>query len=78
MKNWLFRNWLYLAGAVVGGVIGYAYWRFIGCSTGTCAITSKPVNSTVYFALMGSLIFGIFKKEKKKFPPVNERKITYN
>jgi hypothetical protein len=29
-------------------------------------ITSKPINSTLYGALMGSLLFGMFKKEKKK------------
>lgn len=64
MKKWFSRNKLYLAGAAVGAVAGYIYWRQIGCATGTCMITSKPVNSTLYGAMMGALLFGIFKKEK--------------
>jgi hypothetical protein len=27
-------------------------------------ITSKPINSTLYGALMGFLLFGMFQKEK--------------
>lgn len=59
------RNWLYIAGAVAGGISGYLYWYNIGCSTGTCPITSSPVASVIWAAIMGSLIFGFFKKEKK-------------
>ncbi|MEI8059930.1 MAG: DUF6132 family protein [Ferruginibacter sp.] len=65
MKKWFKSNLLYIIGAVIGALGGYLYWNFVGCSSGTCAITSKPVNSTLYGALMGSLLFGIFKKEKK-------------
>jgi hypothetical protein len=64
MKSILSGNILYLIGALTGAVAGYLYWRNIGCSTGTCLITSKPVNSTIYGALMGALLFGIFKKSK--------------
>ena len=65
MKNWFINNKLYLAGAIVGAVAGYLYWQQIGCVSGTCMITSKPVNSTLYGALMGTLFFGMFKKENK-------------
>lgn len=63
MKKFLNKNWLYLVGAFVGSIAGYIYYKQIGCSTGTCMITSKPLNSTVYFAVMGALVFGMFKKE---------------
>ena len=66
MRNWFINNKLYLAGAIVGAVAGYLYWQQIGCISGTCMITSKPVNSTLYGALMGTLFFGMFKKENKK------------
>jgi hypothetical protein len=66
MKNWFSNNKLYFIGAVIGAVAGYFYWQQIGCVSGTCMITSKPVNSTLYGALMGSLLLGIFKKERKK------------
>ncbi len=66
MKKLFNNNWLYLVGAVIGAIAGYFYWQQVGCASGTCAITSKPVNSTLYGALMGALLLGLFKKEKKK------------
>jgi hypothetical protein len=49
-------------GLVIGAVAGYAYWYFIGCMSGTCAITSSPVNSSAYGALMGGLVVNLFQK----------------
>ena len=66
MKKWFNINFLYLAGAVIGAIAGYLYWQQIGCISGTCAITSKPINSTLYGAVMGALLFGLFKKTNKK------------
>jgi len=54
-----------LIGITLGAVAGFLYWKFVGCSSGTCMITSKPINSTLYGALMGFLVAGIFKKENK-------------
>ena len=51
-------------GIAFGAVAGFLYWKFIGCSSGTCAITSKPFNITLYGALMGYLVAGMFKKEQ--------------
>ena len=53
-----------LIGITLGAVAGFLYWKFVGCSNGTCMITSKPINSTLYGALMGFLVAGIFKKDK--------------
>ncbi len=66
MKKWFKNNVLYFIGAAVGALAGYIYWQQVGCTSGTCMITSKPFNSTLYGAMMGSLLFGIFKNEKKK------------
>ncbi|HLD52295.1 MAG TPA: DUF6132 family protein [Sediminibacterium sp.] len=65
MKKWLNNNKLYLIGSLLGAIGGYIYWQQIGCDSGTCAITSKPLNSTLYGALMGALLLGMFKKEEK-------------
>ncbi len=62
------RNALALAGIVLGAVAGFFYWQQIGCLSGTCAITSSPVNSTLYGALMGGLFLNMFRKEKRKGP----------
>ena len=53
-------------GIAIGAFAGYGYYFYIGCASGTCAITSKPLNSTLYGALMGGLIFNMLVKETKK------------
>lgn len=63
MTNWISKNKLSVIGVTLGGAAGFLYWNFVGCASGTCMITSKPINSTLYGALMGYLLFSIFKKE---------------
>lgn len=63
----LFKNNLWIAGIVLGAVAGYLYWKNIGCLNGACAITSKPINSIVYFSIIGGLLFSMFQP-KRKFP----------
>lgn len=48
-------------GILLGATGGYLYWRFIGCDSGTCAITSVWWRSTLYGALMGGLVFDMIK-----------------
>lgn len=55
-----------LIGLVVGAASGYAYYHFIGCNSGTCSITSSPVNSTIYGILMGGLFFNMIESTFKK------------
>lgn len=58
-------NWLTLSiGLAVGAIGGYAYYYFVGCESGTCAIQSDPVNMTMYGAAMGGTLF--FRNKKKK------------
>jgi hypothetical protein len=66
MTTWLSNNKLVIAGILIGAITGFFYWKLVGCNTGTCTITSKWHNSTVYGALMGGLLFSLFKREKKK------------
>ena len=65
MKKFISENKLYLLGAIAGAIGGFLYWKFVGCSSGTCMITSNPRNSSLYFAVMGTILFGMFKKEKQ-------------
>ncbi len=53
-------------GVAVGLIAGYAYYHFVGCASGTCTITSKPLNSTAYGGLMGGLLFNMFVTSPKK------------
>lgn len=66
IKNFLSKYKLTVIGIVAGAIGGYLYYHFIGCNSGTCAITSRPLNSTLYGALMGGLFLNIFKKGNKK------------
>jgi hypothetical protein len=68
MKNWMLENKYILGGAVLGGIGGYLYYHFIGCASGTCMISSKPLNSVLYFGLMGALFLSIFKKKSDGNP----------
>lgn len=52
-----------LAATLAGGIGGYLYYYFIGCASGSCAITSNPWISTLYGAGMG-LVAG-FKPVRK-------------
>jgi hypothetical protein len=54
-----------IVGVLLGSMAGYAYYYFVGCANGHCIISSKPVNSTLYGAVMGWLFAGSFQKENK-------------
>lgn len=62
--NYIIKHKITVLGIIGGALAGYAYYYFIGCSSGTCAITSKPLNSSLYGALMGGLLLSSFTKEK--------------
>ena len=62
--NFLLKNKLTIIGVIAGAIGGYLYYHFVGCNSGTCAITSKPLNSSLYGAMMGGLFINMFKKEK--------------
>jgi len=61
-KNYLIP----LAGVVIGTAGGFAYYHFIGCSNGSCAITSNPWLSMLWGAAVGYLVADLFKGKPKK------------
>lgn len=66
MKIFLKKNILTIIGVPLGALAGFLYWKFVGCNSESCAITSNPYNSTIYGAAMGGLLFSIFKNNKNK------------
>ena len=45
-----------LLGIVLGGIAGFLYYYYVGCATGSCAISSSPYFSTIWGALFGYFI----------------------
>lgn len=62
MKKWIIGP---IAIALIGGIAGYAYYYYVGCASGTCRITSKPLNSTLYGVVMGGLLGSLFFPKPK-------------
>lgn len=67
MRKFAKKHLSTLIGVAIGATAGYLYWKFVGCNTGSCAITSDPVNSTLYGAVMGGFLLSTFKKDKKQY-----------
>lgn len=53
-KSWF--SWKPFLGIVIGAIAGYMYYHFVGCESGTCAITSSPYVSTLWGGMMGLLV----------------------
>ena len=73
MKNFFLKHWIKGVGIIVGALGGYIYYAKVGCVSGTCPITSDPINSMLYGALMGFLLFSMFTKSPKK--EISEKEI---
>jgi hypothetical protein len=48
---------------LVGAGLGFAYWRFVGCSTGTCPLTANWHTSVLMGGLIGMLAVPARKKK---------------
>jgi hypothetical protein len=61
-------EWIYLIiriiiGAVVGALVSLAYYKFVGCRSGTCPITSDPVASALFGIVVGGILAVILRSE---------------
>jgi len=65
MKESLIKYRFKILFVTLGAIAGFLYWRFVGCSSGTCPITSNWYTSVPYGMLFGWLISDIFKSNKK-------------
>jgi LytS/YehU family sensor histidine kinase len=45
--------WKPFTAIMIGGIGGFLYYYFIGCSSGSCAITSSPYMSTLMGGFLG-------------------------
>lgn len=56
---------LTIAGLVIGAIAGYFYYDYRSCMQGTCLITARPLNTMIYGAIMGGLLFSVFQTNIK-------------
>ena len=45
--------WRPAAGIILGGIAGFLYYHYVGCQSGSCAITGSPVTSILFGSAMG-------------------------
>lgn len=54
--NWVFVMMRLLLGVIIGGLLGYGVYRYIGCSSGACPITANPWISTLFGIAIGTIL----------------------
>jgi hypothetical protein len=63
--TFLRKYWKPILITTSGIVLGFAYWRFVGCKSGTCPVTSNWHTSALMGGILGFLI-GLPGKDNKK------------
>ena len=53
IKIWILSKKIAILTTLLGAIAGWLYWNFVGCDSGTCAITSVWYRTVAYGALMG-------------------------
>ena len=72
MKEFARKHIVSIIFAITGSIGGFLYWKFVGCTSGTCIIKSVWYFSTLYGLVLGWVVGGLaediilkFKKSKK-------------
>jgi hypothetical protein len=66
LKAFIKKHFMVLIGILAGAIGGFFYWKLVGCHSGHCPITGSPLNSTLYGAFLGGLLFSLGKPSKKE------------
>ena len=67
MKDFIRKHLVSLVFSGAGAVGGFLYWKFIGCTSGTCFIKSVWYMSTLYGILLGYVTGGLVGDLVSKF-----------
>jgi len=62
-----------LIGIFLGAIGGYIYYIEVGCTTGTCPLTSNPYGSIIWGAMIGYLFGDMFRKKKTSEKQLKEK-----
>ncbi len=64
-----------IIGMLVGGALGFAAYKFIGCASGTCPLTSNPWVSTLLGLGLGAMFASKPKPMEQSTKPNENRKL---
>ena len=53
-----------IIGALVGAVLGFLQYTYIGCSSGLCPLSTHPWGSTIFGALIGFMVITLLDADK--------------
>lgn len=66
-SRWLKNRFFRLAmGIAAGALVGLIYWKFVGCHSGTCPLTSSPTKTVIIYSIMGGLLTYSKGSDKEK------------
>ncbi|OFX84319.1 MAG: hypothetical protein A2W99_00950 [Bacteroidetes bacterium GWF2_33_16] len=66
MKEFINKHKFSLLFLVPGIIAGYLYWRYVGCLSGTCPITSNWHSMVLFGGLIGYFVGDIIDDYLKK------------
>ena len=66
IKEKIKGNIITIIGLGVGMIGGFLYWKFIGCASGTCPLTSSWKIMLIYGGIMGALLGNFIEGFTKK------------
>jgi hypothetical protein len=61
MKEFIKKHLFIIIFSLAGGAVGFFYWKFVGCLSGTCIIRSVWYLSTIYGVILGYLTGELIK-----------------
>lgn len=71
--NFLRNNLRWVIGMSLGAVAGLAYWKYVGCLTGSCPITAQWYTSGAYGLVLGGMLANSFQRKPPKNPDDNPK-----
>jgi hypothetical protein len=67
VKDKIKNNIITIAGLGLGMAGGFLYWKYVGCASGTCPLTSNWMIMLVYGGVTGGLLGNMVQDIIKKY-----------
>lgn len=74
MTNFYNRHKYGILFIIPGIILGFFYWKYVGCVSGTCPITSNWQLTVLFSSIIGFLIGDMIDDKRKKLKKEEEKK----